>query len=434
MQTSINEYFLLRDSNYKLALRNLLRRFFDETQRLDLVTYKISESRSPILKVPRYFHYPFLKRNNFTLHRSIILSDNQREEIWYKNGESIFYCKTGEVYEFCGVRESDLHHYNSILKRAITNEIMITEAKARLAEKYYKNFLRMVKQILEYAPPVTKTDSFSLNYIINESHLVGEQSCKYTAALAYTMLLENKYFDVCIGSLTKNPDLYDPKNSHCLYIESGNTQYFHNATLKNYYGAIKKASNFDIVKSFDVREGFILNEMKRLEFLKKSEHDPRTKRRIKYLKRKYNIVNVDERKMKKYGHFRVTVEVGNYEIIVMIDSFIKSLRVLTNLLGKDAKLNYDLLRSALPKLVDSSDLKIHCSCPDFKYRFAYWATKHKYKEGMKERRPAKIRNPKDSLGSACKHVLALFSNKEWVRNAAPYIRKIIQEHPELISK
>ena len=67
---------------------------------------------------------------------------------------------------------------------------------------------------------------------------------------------------------------------------------------------------------------------------------------------------------------------------------------------------------------DQSDIYVHCTCADFKYRFAYVGTKNNYKYGKKEMRPADIRNPRDDIGAFCKHLAAILSNKNWVNKVA----------------
>ena len=53
----------------------------------------------------------------------------------------------------------------------------------------------------------------------------------------------------------------------------------------------------------------------------------------------------------------------------------------------------------------SGDLKVHCTCPDFKYRFSYLAWKKGYGIVSENRFP-KVRN-RHLQGTTCKHVLAV---------------------------
>lgn len=52
------------------------------------------------------------------------------------------------------------------------------------------------------------------------------------------------------------------------------------------------------------------------------------------------------------------------------------------------------------------------------YRFNYWQTKLGYKYGTPETRPSDKTNPGDLLGSCCKHLLAILSNKRWTTQIA----------------
>lgn len=85
---------------------------------------------------------------------------------------------------------------------------------------------------------------------------------------------------------------------------------------------------------------------------------------------------------------------------------------------------------SITKAIDSSDLLVDCTCPDFVYRFAYWATKYGYKYGKPETRPAKITNPNDKIGAMCKHLTALLANKKWVVKIASIINDYINEYPD----
>ena len=55
----------------------------------------------------------------------------------------------------------------------------------------------------------------------------------------------------------------------------------------------------------------------------------------------------------------------------------------------------------------NGDVRVFCTCPDFKYRFAYRGTEEGYKLGNKELRPSNITNPevmKFPEGTVCKHL------------------------------
>lgn len=90
---------------------------------------------------------------------------------------------------------------------------------------------------------------------------------------------------------------------------------------------------------------------------------------------------------------------------------------------KDAKYKFerDTVTKALMDAIDSSDVTVDCTCSDFKYRLAYYATQKGFKAGPDENRPAEITNPNDNKGACCKHILAALNNASWIRNVASVI-------------
>lgn len=123
------------------------------------------------------------------------------------------------------------------------------------------------------------------------------------------------------------------------------------------------------------------------------------------------------------------VPVGDYISTVAFQGVLLRLR---DQLKEDPRHTLTLQKviKAITKAIDSSDLLVDCTCPDFVYRFAYWATKYGYKYGKPETRPAKITNPNDKIGAMCKHLTALLANKKWVVKIASIINDYINEYPD----
>lgn len=67
------------------------------------------------------------------------------------------------------------------------------------------------------------------------------------------------------------------------------------------------------------------------------------------------------------------------------------------------------------------------------YRFAYMATKLKYKYGKPENRPAKITNPHD-YGSMCKHLISMLSNKKWLQQTTGTVMDFIVDRIDDVNK
>lgn len=81
---------------------------------------------------------------------------------------------------------------------------------------------------------------------------------------------------------------------------------------------------------------------------------------------------------------------------------------------------------ALTRSFNGDNVYVHCTCPDWKYRFAYWMTKDDINAGEPESRPSDITNPNNTKGTGCKHVLRVLSNNTWIIKVASVINNYIQ--------
>ena len=120
----------------------------------------------------------------------------------------------------------------------------------------------------------------------------------------------------------------------------------------------------------------------------------------------YRLVGVDTNELRRSGDLVLQFEVKSPE-----DSYKVSLKLLGYQLYYDIYYQntnniYSAINKALEWSLKNADIKVNCTCPDFKYRFAYVATQHDYKYGDPETRPAKVRNP-NNKGRVCKHILAV---------------------------
>ena len=120
----------------------------------------------------------------------------------------------------------------------------------------------------------------------------------------------------------------------------------------------------------------------------------------------------------KFG-VKIQGETDNYIVTVEFNNVLIKLKRYV----QQAKNKFDResVTRALMDAIDSSDVKIDCNCPDFKYRLAYYASQKGYKSGEQETRPADITNPNDSKGALCKHILVALNNASWIRNVASVI-------------
>ena len=126
---------------------------------------------------------------------------------------------------------------------------------------------------------------------------------------------------------------------------------------------------------------------------------------------------------------------GETNIYKVRMSFIGTLDEIHKELNKSGATQLDrkIVLRALTKAFNSDDVYINCTCPDFKYRFKYWATKKNILIGDPENRPAKITNPHDDKGPGCKHIILCLSDASWLIKIASVIYnyvKYMEEHNE----
>lgn len=99
---------------------------------------------------------------------------------------------------------------------------------------------------------------------------------------------------------------------------------------------------------------------------------------------------------------------NDYSVEVLFEGICKKLQ--DELKRNDYKLEYKIVYRAIVNAINSGDILVSCTCPDFKYRQSYQRTMGKYNAGRPELRPAKITNPNDTKGAGCKHVMNVIGN------------------------
>lgn len=116
-------------------------------------------------------------------------------------------------------------------------------------------------------------------------------------------------------------------------------------------------------------------------------------------------------------------ETDDYVVKITFGGFLEILR--DQIRDKEQVEFRDISRAAIIGF-NKDDVFINCSCPDFRYRFAYYSTRNDFNSGAPENRPSDITNPDDSLGSACKHVLLVLNNTSWIIKVASVINNYIR--------
>ena len=172
-------------------------------------------------------------------------------------------------------------------------------------------------------------------------------------------------------------------------------------------------------------ESLRLTEDSRASLLAKSKQSQkgferfkkRVKSRVANSVKQYNAIDMN--KLFKDNILTVDINVkGETDEYTVKMSFGGFLGLLRDQIERFDRFDLKAVTRALINGFNKDDVYIHCTCPDWNFRYAYFATKNNINSGDAETRASNITNPDDKLGSACKHVLLVLSNTSWILKVA----------------
>ena len=157
----------------------------------------------------------------------------------------------------------------------------------------------------------------------------------------------------------------------------------------------------------------------------KSRFEKRVKSKFSNSVREYNSIDMNSVFFDGILTINIPVkgETDNYLVRIKFGGFMETLQQEAKRLGK---LDLRTITRALINAFNRDDVYIHCSCPDFKYRFNYWTTIHDINSGAPETRPARITNPTDNKGPGCKHIMLVLSNTQWLIKVSSVLNNYIK--------
>ena len=138
--------------------------------------------------------------------------------------------------------------------------------------------------------------------------------------------------------------------------------------------------------------------------------------------------NIDMNNLFKNGIFSINIpvkgETNDYYVRISFGGFLEVIHDQLKIFND--KFDLRVIIKTLQICYNRDDVFIHCSCPDWKYRYAYWATKGRLNSGNPEIRPSNITNPDNSIGVGCKHVMLVLNNYSWLIRCASVILNYIK--------
>lgn len=179
-----------------------------------------------------------------------------------------------------------------------------------------------------------------------------------------------------------------------------------------------------------------LLEKNRQELLKKQKRE--TPERVQRAN-SYSVsqINIDSEAILNDWLVITTNISGNSHTYVDSIAFKNVMTDLIELAKIDSKhyVNSKLIIRSIKRSLDSHDIYINCDCPDFAYRYAYFATKDKFKWGKLQNSNGKeIRNPHNDMGCMCKHLYALLRSNNFLDKVSDKIMRTIMANLDVIVK
>ena len=169
----------------------------------------------------------------------------------------------------------------------------------------------------------------------------------------------------------------------------------------------------------------LLTEVKRTQLLSQGKQGEKEKDgRNRYQKRvkskvRSNVSQLNKLDFNKLFKDNILIisldvdgETDSYLVTISFKGFLDYLH--KELARVDNILSLRVVIRALLDGVNSDDIYMRCSCPDYQYRHSFWNSRNGVIFGDKENRPSDKTNPHDNLGPGCKHLMLVLSNTNWM--------------------
>ena len=199
-----------------------------------------------------------------------------------------------------------------------------------------------------------------------------------------------------------------------------------------WYVIYKDINKVHLLNESKQLQGNKLEEVSRNDMLVKAKKQTITRYNKAAGYRGFSIIDIDTTSVLTTNCLRVTCKVGDYWDTVEMQNILYWIQAEAEK-NRNYQVNTKGVTAAIMNSIDGMDIKVDCTCPDFKYRFAYLATKLGYKYGKPENRPAKITNPND-YGAICKHLISMLGNKKWLQQVTGTLMDFIVKRIDDVNK
>lgn len=158
----------------------------------------------------------------------------------------------------------------------------------------------------------------------------------------------------------------------------------------------------------------------------KTRYQKRLNSRISSSNREYNQIDMNQLFKDNILTVNIPVrgETDNYIVTFSFGSFLDKL--LDVIEQNNNVISLKVVLRAIINAFNSENVYVRCSCDDFYYRFSYWLSVNDIITGEKQTIPSPITNPKNNLGTGCKHIMLCLSNTGWCIKVAAVIKNYIE--------
>lgn len=207
--------------------------------------------------------------------------------------------------------------------------------------------------------------------------------------------------------------------------------YFHHLeNISDYTENLEESNQLNEQLLLELNRGQLINKSKASDNYKdtskgRNRWERRNKSKIATRVDQYN--KIDMNSFFKNDELKVGInvhgETSDYIVAIRYNGVLKE--IAEQIKRNNNKLEFKCILIALQRVFNQGNVFVSCSCPDWKYRQAYHATRGGYNSGAPEIRASDITNPRDSKGAGCKHVNLVLGNIDWIMKIASVINNYI---------
>lgn len=196
---------------------------------------------------------------------------------------------------------------------------------------------------------------------------------------------------------------------------------------------VTKVSNQGGCSSLVLNEPLTEASRKDLRSKSQRESPKRYAKRLNYYVSNFKGVNLAQ--LFENDYFIFSTPIKDYICTLAFPGVLTKLKEIVKSTNGDPKrINLRMVIQALREAFDATDnIKVRCTCPDFKYRFMHYAWRYDYLYGDPTpgtEAPPDITNPDNAIGATCKHLDLFLANKRWLTRAASTVNALIHTYPD----